>query len=354
MPERNWGCRISLDHTYKGYRMAVLENDQLRVSVLLDKGADIVEFSYKPAGVDPLWWTPWGLHPSGKMLPSTALDYGIFGDYYEGGMQEIFPSGGAPNTHQGVEYGLHGEVSLQPWEARVLKDTEDEIVLELGVTTYRSPFRLTRRMSMQKGKAALFMEHQAENLSAQAVDAMWGLHPALGAPFLNEDCRVDLPGARCVLDHNAGNATQRFPEGTDGPWPRLKGKDGRWVDLSRFPKRSKPSADMFYLTDLKGAWYGVTDAKKKVGFGMAWDAKVWPHLWFWQIYGGSLGAPFWGRTYNCALEPFSGWPTGLDGAAKNGTALRFGPRQVKRGWSTMVGYHGRSKLSMVRRDGTVG
>lgn len=354
MPERNWGCRLSLDHAYKGYRLAVLENDLLRVSVLLDKGADIIEFSYKPAGVDPLWWTPWGLHPAGKTLPSSALAEGLFGDYYQGGMQEIFPSGGKPNRHQGVEYGLHGEVSLQPWTARILKDSEDEVWIEASVTTYRSPFRLTRRMGLKRGKAALFIETQAENLSGLAIEAMWGLHPAFGAPFLNEHCRVDLPGARVVLDHNPHNRTQRLPEGAQGPWPILKGKDGKAVDLSRFPPRSRPSADMLYLTDLKAAWYGITDARRKVGFGLAWDKKLWPHLWFWQVYGGFMGPPFWGRTYNCALEPFSGWPSGLDAAAKNGTALSFGPRQVKRGWATLVGYHGRSRVKVVRRDGTVG
>ena len=304
--------------------------------------------------MDPLWWTPWGLHPQGKTLPSTALDYGLFGDFYEGGMQEIFPSGGKPNTHQGVEYGLHGEVSLQPWSARVLKDTPEEVILEATVTTYRSPFKLTRRMSLKRGKAALFIETQAENLSARRIDAMWGLHPAFGAPFLNEDCRVDLPGARVLVDHNPDNAHQRLPEGAQGPWPRLMGKGGKLVDLSRFPKRSQPSSDMLYLTDLKAAWYGITDTKRKVGFGLAWDKALWPHLWFWQVYGGAMGAPFWGRTYNCALEPFSGWPSGLSAAAANGTALKFGPRQVKRGWATMVGYHGRSRVTAVRRDGTVG
>ena len=74
MPERNWGCRVSLDHAYKGYRLAVLENDELRVAVLLDKGADIVEFQHKPSGTDYMWWTPWGL--PGPSHPSDPQDLG--------------------------------------------------------------------------------------------------------------------------------------------------------------------------------------------------------------------------------------------------------------------------------------
>ena len=352
MPERNWGCRVSLDYTYKGYRLAVLENDLLRVSVLLDKGADIVEFQHKPSGTDFLWWTPWGLQRAGRVTLSNALAEGAFGDLYQGGWQEVFPSGGKPNTHQGTSFGLHGEVSLQPWEARVIKDTPEEVILEATVTTYRTPFKLTRRMTLKRKSAALFIETQAENLSGEVVEAMWGQHPVFGAPFLNENCRVDLPAATCVLDHG-DHPTQRFAKGARGPWPKLKGKDGKMVDLSRFPKPGKPSMDMFYLTDLKAAWYGLTDTKRKVGLGLAWDKKIWPHLWYWQVYNGFKTAPFWGRTYNCALEPFSGWPSGLADAAKNGTALRFKGHEIKRGWVTASAFDGKTKVRGVRRDGTV-
>jgi hypothetical protein len=351
MPERNWDCRVSTDYTYKGYRMAVLENDQLRVAVLLDKGADIVEFQYKPSGVDFLWWTPWGLHPKGGMIPTSALKEGLFGDYYEGGWQEIFPSGGAPNTHQGVEYGLHGETPLQPWDARILEDTPERVTLEATVTTYRTPFRLTRRMTLKKGVAALFIETQAENLSPCALETQWGQHPALGRPFLGEDCRVDLPPARAVLAPGEPPQESLFVAGAQGAWPFVHGRNGAKVDLSRFPPESFPTSDQFYLTGMKQGWYGVTDVRRKVGFALAWDVKLWPHLWYWRIFNGARNAPFWGRTYNAALEPFSGWPSGLAAAAANGTALRFGPREVKKGWITAVAHHGRTKVRGVGRDG---
>jgi len=38
---RKTGCRMSLDYTYRGMRVAFLENEVIRVGVLLDKGADI-------------------------------------------------------------------------------------------------------------------------------------------------------------------------------------------------------------------------------------------------------------------------------------------------------------------------
>jgi hypothetical protein len=353
VPERNWGCRVSLDYTYKAHRLCVLENDQLRVSVLLDKGADIVEFQHKPSGTDLMWWTPWGLYPQGKQQPSSYMAEGAFGDRYEGGWQEIFPSGGVPNTHQGTEYGLHGEASLLPWEAKILEDTPQSVSVELTTHTYRSPFKMKKILRLDAGAAALFAQCEATNLSQVRLDAMWGQHPVFGSPFLDENCRVDLPGALCIQHPGPDGPMARMEPGSTGTWPKMKGKDGKLVDLSRFPKAGKKSADMLYLTELKGNWYALTNAKKKVGFGLAWDQKTWPHLWFWQVYGGAMGGPFWGRTYNCALEPFCGWPSGLANAAKNNTALSFKGGETKSAWYTAVAYSGKTRVKRVGKNGTV-
>ena len=352
MPERNWGCRVSLDYTYKGYKLAVLENDQLRVTVLLDKGGDIVEFQHKPSGTDLLWWTPWGLYPQGKHHSSSALAEGAFGDTYEGGWQDIFPSGGAPNIHQGVEYGLHGETPLLPWEGRILENTPEGVALELTTHTYRTPFAMKKILRLKRGQAALFVECEAKNLSALPQDTMWGQHPVFGAPFLDEHCRVDIAGGQVVAPH-AGNSLNRLAQGAEGSWPKVKGKLGKAVDLSRFPKASQKSNDMVYITKLKSNWYALTNAKKKVGFGMAWDLKTWPCLWFWQVYGGAQGGPFWGRTYNCALEPFSGFPSGLANAVKAGRSLKFKPNEIKKAWFTAVAYGGKTRVKQVSRDGRV-
>ena len=352
MPDRNWACRIKIDLTWKGWRALSLENEVVKITLLLDKGSDIVEFLHKPSDTDFMWFTPWGLQKKDSVQPSTNGDNGVFGDLYEGGWQDIFPSGGVKNRHQGVDYGLHGETPGLPWEASILKDSEDEIAVQLECHTYRTPFRLRKTLTLKKGQAALFIEEEIKNLGESTVDTMWGHHPAFGKPFLGPDCRIDLPGATAIFDAQFSE-TPRFQEGARGPWPRLKGKDGNIVDLSRFPDPSKRSADMFYLTDLKAGWYGLTNTKKKVGFGMAWDIKTFPHIWYWQVYGGGLGSPWWGRTYNCALEPFSSIPSGLANAAKAGTALKFKAGQSRKTWLTAVAYDGMSKVKKVGRDGKV-
>ena len=353
MSERNWGCRISADHSYKGYRAVVMQNEVVRVTILADKGGDIVEFLHKPSDTDFMWWTPWGLHPKGSFTPSSAHSGGPFGDSYEGGWQEIFPSGGVANKHQQVEYGLHGEASLLAWNVKILKDAEDEVSLELSVETVRTPFRCTKRLSLKRHSGALRIEEEMKNIGESSCDAMWGHHPAFGAPFLGPDCRVDLPGA--VAEYHAEFSDMpRFERGCEARWPMIPGKGGKKIDISRFPSIKERSADMFYLKNLKGNWYGLTNTKTKVGFGLAWDLKTFPYLWYWQVYKGATGTPFWGRTYNCAIEPFSSIPSGLANAAKRGTQLTFKPGQSRKTWLTAVAYSGKARVKKVSRDGRVG
>jgi hypothetical protein len=255
------------------------------------------------------------------------------------------------NRYQGVNYGLHGETPGLPWSVSVLLDTASEVSVLLECHTYRTPFRIRKTLTLKSGSGALLIQEEAANLGQTAVEAMWGHHPAFGSPFLGPDCRVDLAGATCVFDA-AFSETPRFKEGATGPWPRLNGKHGV-VDLSTFPDPKKRSADMFYLKDLKANWYGLTHTKKKVGFGLAWDLKTFPYIWYWQVYGGGLKSPFFGRTYNCALEPFSSIPSGLANAAQAKTTLKFKPGQVKKTWLTAVAYSGKSRVRKISRDGKV-
>ena len=121
---RKTGCRMSLDYTYKGMRIAYLENEAIRVGILLDKGADVFEFTYKPKDLDFMWQSP--LEMRKPYVATSALAEGAFHDYYYGGWQEVLPSAGwASEPYMGVSQGLHGEASLLPFEATALEDTPE-------------------------------------------------------------------------------------------------------------------------------------------------------------------------------------------------------------------------------------
>ena len=72
--ERNHGCRVSDAWTFRGLKTAVIENELLRIVVLIDKGADIYQFVHKPSDTDFLWRSPWGCP-----RPDRAhADYGVW------------------------------------------------------------------------------------------------------------------------------------------------------------------------------------------------------------------------------------------------------------------------------------
>src|SRR5512141_910213 len=91
-----------------GHQALWLENEQLRVGILPEKGGDIFEFTYKGTGnaqeVQFLMQTPWGLKPPGKQPPTDFLEN------YEGGWQELFPNANDACLYRGKEIPFHGEV----------------------------------------------------------------------------------------------------------------------------------------------------------------------------------------------------------------------------------------------------
>jgi len=98
---RHHGCRVN-QYTWNGMGLVVMENERLRVAVLPDKGADIIEFRYKPADLDVLWHAPQTVLPPGTYIPTVARSGGSFLDHYSGGWQEIFPSAGSATVYKGA------------------------------------------------------------------------------------------------------------------------------------------------------------------------------------------------------------------------------------------------------------
>src|SRR5690606_20223398 len=109
--ERNFGCRLT-EWIYRGLRTLTLENELLRVTFLVDKGTDIIEFLHKPTDTDFMWRSPLGVRNPATFVPTAARPDGAFLDYYEGGWQECLPTGGDEVPYAGTVFGVHGEVCL--------------------------------------------------------------------------------------------------------------------------------------------------------------------------------------------------------------------------------------------------
>ncbi len=347
--ERNYGCRLR-EVIYRGLRTVTLENELLRAGILADKGADVFELLYKPKDVDFLWHSPWGVRNPATFVPTTHTAGSAFLDFYEGGWQDCFPTGGNSCEFQGMPFGAHGETPTLPWEYSVTEDTPERIGVRFRVRLVRTPFFIEKEVSLARGTAVLSFTERITNEGRVALPVMWGQHPALGAPFIEPGCRIDLPAAqiRCVQL----TPVTRFAEGSSA-WPYAAGRTGGRIDLRHVPGLEADTTDTLKLTDLADGWYAVRNERLGVGFGMSFPLSVFPVLWFWQAYGGAYTAPWYGRTYLVALEPFStAQPTVVD-AIKDGSARVVQPGEsIEASW-TATGFEGSAAVAAIAPDGRV-
>ena len=351
------GCRVSDEWRFRGMRAAVLENELLRILVLLDKGAEIVEFRYKPLDVDPLLRIPTEIRNPSQAGPSIHGSGGTFLDYYVGGWQEILPNGGPPATYQNADYGQHGEISVVPWASEILDSGPERCILRCTVRALRTPLLLERTMTLERGRAILTLDEAITNEAGEPLDMMWGHHVAFGLPFLEHGATITT-SARQILAHEElpGFDPRRLKLGQQSAWPLAQSSDNQPIDMSVVPSRSEASGrEMAYLTDFDGpGWYALTNRDQGAGFAMRWDSHVFRYLWLWQEFAYAKGFPWWGRTYTMALEPWTSYPTlGLPEAIQRGTQLTLQVGQTLATRLTATVYAGMARVVGVRDDGTV-
>lgn len=309
MPSTDTTCQVREILLPRNNRAIRIENDLLYATILPDKGADIYEFASKPHGLDVLWKSPWGLKRPGTGIPSAFLSSVTWIEGYPGGWQVLFPSGGAACQYKGVEQSFHGEASAVSWDVLAMTADGDRAELTLGIRLYRSPFRIERTMAVERGRPELVIRERITNEGGEPIDYTWGHHPAYGAPFISEACRIDTNATTMIADRGYDPPFNPMTTGERSQWPEAT-RDGARTDLSRVPGQGEPRASMGFLTDFTTdhAWYSI--ANRELGFGVAlvWPRDAFPVAWFWQEMHASPGFPWYKGVYVMAIEPNTSHP----------------------------------------------
>jgi hypothetical protein len=243
-----------------------------------------------------------------------------------------------------------------PWNYGILQDDPDRVRVRFWVRTVRSPLLVQKTVTLNRGSGVISFYERLTNESAEPFDLVWGHHPAFGAPFLDPSCVIDLPAGETqiveVQTVSLGE-TSRCAPGWGFSWPHVSGVQGETLDLSRIPDPGTRSHDLAFITGMREGWYALTNTDRQVGFGMIWPVDVFPALWFWQVYCGALESPWYGRTYNIALEPWSA-PYQTVAEAKAHNAQRtLAPGAVQEVGFHAVAYAGHRRVARIHPDGTV-
>ncbi len=276
-----------------------LSNQHAEVTVLPEKGADILSFVDRRSGVDVLFKTPWGTRTPGHWARrATSQERWI--EAYAGGWQLLLPNGGDECVERGATWGFHGEAAVLPWQ--VVSATKAAAVLE--TTLFLVPLRVRRRLSLE-GRL-LRIEETVSNESPEEIEVMWSHHPALGAPFLEGGCLISA-GCTSVL------ADDRFPgtllaAGSRHDWPYVTTVTGDKVDIREIPPPDEPRSVLAYLGGFTSGFFAVTNPRLRLGFGLRWPLEMFDKAWLWQEVHSSGGWPWFRRAYVLAIEPASTIP----------------------------------------------
>jgi len=349
------GCRVTEGILGHGLKTITMENELMAVTILPGKGAEIFVLRYKPRDIDVLWKTPWKVKEPGIGYMGSPDSATAWLEHYGGGWQEIFPNAGDECSYKGVKLNFHGEASLLPWSYEVLEQSTQRISVRFSVTLFRSPFTLIRTMSLEQDKAILVLNERIRNDANECMEFIWGHHPAFGAPFLSEECRIDT-GAESIQSDDRYNSPGNFlPPGMEWRWPDIKDLHGKPRDISRLIAPHSGESCLAYLKDFSSGWYAITNRRLGLGIGFTWPKEIFPYAFLWEEAHDSSGFPFYGRAYTAAIEPFSSIPgQGLVNVMqKTGSQLRLKPSDKIEAELCVVFYESNAGIKRIYPDGKV-
>lgn len=298
-------CTICDDWTFKGMKVVFLENHFLRIGVLVDRGSDIFEFTYKPHNLDPLLRLPKGIrNPQTENNHVPNLN-GKFEEYYYGGWQETLPNSPTFN-YKGAFLGQHGEVSLVPWKYSIIKNSSEEVQLKVWVRLLKLPLILEKTFTLKKDQARLFISERLTNEGGCDLDIMWGQHIAFGLPFLKEGAIIETNALKFKADPDIPEP-RLFAPHKEFTWPDGENAQGISNNAGEIPDvEAAPYSELCYLEGYpKEAFYTIRNPDRKLAFELRWNGELFKCLWLWQERYATQGFPWWGKCYTVALEPWS-------------------------------------------------
>ncbi|HEY1478517.1 MAG TPA: aldose 1-epimerase [Gaiellales bacterium] len=296
-----------------------LGTPELAVTLLPEKGCDIVEVIDRRTGIDVLGRPPWGF----GRRPTTLSSAERFIESYPGGWQVLLPNGGDAVAQQGTEWGFHGEAAIVPWSL----DAHDATSARLSTWLTSAPLELEREIRVQARSVEVV--ERVRNAGGDAIDVMWGQHPAFGAPLIEPGARIETSARTFTADDRAPGAG--LDPGARSSWPHASLADGGTLDLSVIPPDSEPRSILGYLSDFDEGAYTIANARLGLAVTLRWPLELYSHAWFWQELRALPGFPWFRRAYLAAIEPNTTIPgQGIERArARGGVPLTLAAGETR-------------------------
>jgi len=316
-------CKLAIENKY-GIDIAHLENELIKVTILIGKGTDILEMIWKPLGIDCL-------NKSGRTLEQFKdIDLRTnrlknHGDMSLGGWMDAVPHRGVCN---GIELTQdNGGISATlPWAYEVMTDSEFVVKLRCFVDLPMVLMHLEKTFTIRKGSPSLFIEESIINNSKFEAQFTWTQHALFSGDFVDENVSVIVP-TKTVFQPNM-YAKNHEMTGTDltlyeEPVNRVTCNSGKVYDFNK--PLPKDAMDSVFVTfnHLKKGEVEMYNKKLDLSVCLNWDLNVFPYL---RSLYKSDGSTIVG------LEPGNDLFSDFNFSLKHGTFMTMKPGEAIETW----------------------
>lgn len=252
---------------------------------------------------------PYSIAPWGDEVPDLPpVLQALRGDFF------CAPFGGNETPYKGERHPAHGESANAPWQFQALEAQEWATTLHLSLETTIREARIEKAITLRQGHTALYCRHRISGMKGKMS---FGHHAMLRFPDEPESGRISTSRlyygqvAPLPLEQpEAGGYSSLEPGALFSRLDRVPGKEGKKIDLSRYPAR-RGFEDLVMTVhwdrhDL--AWTAVAfPAHGYVWFTLK-DPRVLQSTVFWISNGGRHYAPWNGRHVNVmGIEDVTSW-----------------------------------------------
>jgi hypothetical protein len=290
------------ESSYRQRRATVIENRQLRVTVLRE-GGHIAEVFDKGAGVNPLWTPGWpSIEPSSfDARKPHSYGTGIDAKLLAGIMGhnlclDIF--GGPSDEEAAAGLTPHGEGPVAPYE---ISESDGALICRARFPLAQMQFE--RRIQLEE--SSIRIRETIESFSPCDRAVGWTQHVTLGPPFLERGItQFRASATRSKVFDTAFGVADYLTRSAEFDWPMAPRVDGSLADLRILNNASVSSAYTAHLMDPKQthAFFVAFAPAFELAFGYAWKRADFPWMGIWEENHSRTHAPWNGQELTRGME----------------------------------------------------
>ena len=291
------------DVRFNNRRACQIENDQVRVSVLIE-GGHIAEVLHKGTGVNPLWVPPWPSIEPSTWDPAKYPEYGDDGESQLlagiGGQNLCLDIFGGPSAGEALAgFPVHGEGSIVRYH---LTSGGDRISQQAIFDFAQIDFQ--RVLELQG--ATVRVTETVKSLLAFDRPIGWTQHVTLGPPFLEPGLtrfRLNATKSKVIeSDFTLGKGYQKT--GAEFDWPMVPHKNGGTVDLRVYPDYKVSGGYTAHLMNPADdvSYFEAWSPTSKTWLRYEWSRVDFPWCGIWEENCARTHAPWNGKTITRGME----------------------------------------------------